>query len=99
MNKETDELFSKMKQIDELTEVEIPSLNIIAQKILLHQQQKRSANVKELILFICVACSLFIGGILLALQTPINLIIIQILGFVAIPLIFIRDKKKIESEW
>lgn len=99
MDKETEELFSPMKQIDELTEVEIPSLNTITQKITLHQHQKRAANVKELILFICVACSLFIGGILLSLQTPINLIFIQVLGFVAIPLIFVRDKKKIESEW
>ncbi|MEH6937745.1 YxlC family protein [Bacillus sp. JJ664] len=99
MSKETDELLSAMKQIDELTEVEIPSLNNITQKITLHQHRKRSSYVKELILFICVACSLFVGAILLSLQTPMNLIVIQLLGFIAIPLIFIRDKKKIESEW
>lgn len=99
MNKETDKLLSSMKQIDELTEVDIPSLNSISQKITMHQQQKRSSYVKELILFICVACSLFIGAILLSLQTPMNLIIIQVLGFIATPLIFMRDKKKIESEW
>ncbi len=99
MNKETDELLSTMKQIDDVTEVHIPSLNTISQKIALHQQQKRASYVKELILFICVACSLFVGAILLSLQTPINLIIIQVLGFIALPLIFMRDKKKIESEW
>lgn len=99
MNKETDELLTSLKQIDEITEVDVPSLNTITQKISLHQNQKRSSYVKELILFICVACSLFVAAILLSLQTPINLILIQVLGFIAIPLIFMRDKKKIESEW
>jgi Family of unknown function (DUF5345) len=99
MDKETKEIVSTLKQFDELTEVQEPSLSTITEKIKLHQEQKKAIFVKELILFICVACSLFVGTILLAFETPFSIILIQGLGFIALPIIFKRDKKKIESEW
>lgn len=98
MNKETEDLISAFKQIDKVTNADIPSLQSINHNIKVHQEQKRAAYMKELILFICVACSLFVGGILLSFQAPVNIIIIQILGFIAVPFILSKDKKKIESE-
>jgi hypothetical protein len=34
----------------------------------------------------------------MALEAPVSIVIIQGLGFIALPIIFKRDKKKIESE-
>ncbi|WP_088069898.1 YxlC family protein [Gottfriedia luciferensis] len=99
MDKEKEGIVSAFKQFDELTDIQEPSLSAITEKIKLHQEQKKASFLKELILFICVACSLFIGTFLLAFEAPISVVIIQGLGFIAFPIIFKRDKKKIESEW
>lgn len=97
MDKE--EIVSAFKQFDELTNIQEPSINAITEKIKSHQEKKKTIFFKELILFVCVACSLFIGALLIALEAPVSIVIIQVLGFIALPVIFKRDKKKIESEW
>ncbi|WP_088012357.1 YxlC family protein [Gottfriedia acidiceleris] len=97
MDKE--EIVSAFKQFDELTNVQEPSISAMTEKIKLHQEKKKTIFLKELIVFICVACSLFIGALLIALKAPVSIVIIQGLGFIALPIIFKRDKKKIESEW
>lgn len=99
MDKETKEIVSAFNQMDRLTDVQVPSLNDIRQKLKIHQEMKIAALIKELILFICVACSIFIGIILLAFETPMSIIAIQAIGFIAFPFIFRRDKKRIEKEW
>lgn len=97
MDKE--EIVSAFKQFDELTNVQEPSISAMTEKIKLHQEKKKTVFLKELIVFICIACSLFIGALLIALEAPVSIVIIQGLGFIALPIIFKRDKKKIESEW
>ncbi|KQL40065.1 hypothetical protein AN960_08900 [Bacillus sp. FJAT-25509] len=97
MDKE--EIVSAFKQFDELTNIQEPSINAITEKIKSHQEKKKTIFLKELIIFICVACSLFIGTLLIALEAPVSIVIIQGLGFIVLPIIFKRDKKKIESEW
>ncbi|UPM54048.1 DUF5345 family protein [Gottfriedia acidiceleris] len=96
MDKE--EIVIALKQFDEITEVYEPSISAITDKIKLHQVKKKTIFLKELIVFICVACSLFIGALLMALEAPVSIVIIQGIGFIALPIIFERDKKKIESE-
>ncbi|MGG0176887.1 DUF5345 family protein [Gottfriedia acidiceleris] len=96
MDKE--EIVSAFKQFDELTNVHVPSISTITEKLSIHQEKKKTIFLKELIVFICVACSLFIGALLIALEAPVSIVIIQGLGFIALPIIFKRDKKKIESE-
>ncbi|PFH85724.1 DUF5345 family protein [Bacillus sp. AFS088145] len=96
MDKE--EIVSAFKQFDEITNINEPSINEITEKIKIHQEKKKTIFLKELIVFICVACSLFIGTLLVALEAPVSIVMIQGLGFIALPIIFKRDKKKIESE-
>ncbi|WP_129689863.1 DUF5345 family protein [Gottfriedia acidiceleris] len=96
MDKE--EIISAFKQFDDLTNVHEPSISAITEKLKCHQKRKKTIFLKELIVFICVACSLFIGALLMALEAPVSIVIIQGLGFIALPIIFKRDKKKIESE-
>ncbi len=96
MDKE--EIVSAFKQFDEITNITEPSINEITEKIKIHQEKKKTIFLKELIVFICVACSLFIGALLIALKAPVSIVIIQGLGFIVLPIIFKRDKKKIESE-
>ncbi|WP_088041457.1 DUF5345 family protein [Bacillus sp. EAC] len=99
MNKKTNEFVSILNQIDDLIDVPEPSISSLTQKIKMHEEQKRAAFFRELILFICVACSLFIGTILVAFETPASIIIIQVIGFIVLPFIFSRDKKKLKKEW
>ncbi|PEC51696.1 DUF5345 family protein [Bacillus sp. AFS096315] len=96
MDKE--EIVKAFKQFDELTNVHEPSISAITEKLNVYQEKKKTINLKELIVFICVACSLFIGALLMALEAPVSIVIIQGLGFIVLPIIFKRDKKKIESE-
>ncbi|PGL71569.1 DUF5345 family protein [Bacillus sp. AFS055030] len=96
MDKE--EIVSAFKQLDELTSVNEPTISEITEKIKFHQEKKKAIFLKELIVFICVACSLFIGALLMALEAPVSIVIIQGLGFIALPIILKRDKKKIEGE-
>ncbi|XRG78571.1 DUF5345 family protein [Rossellomorea sp. GAMAL-10_SWC] len=96
MDKE--EIVSAFKQFDEIANINEPSINEIIEKIKIHQEKKKTIYLKELIVFICVACSLFIGAFLVALEAPVSIVIIQGLGFIVLPIIFKRDKKKIESE-
>jgi|GEM_PF-3604840 len=96
MDKE--EIVSAFKQFDELTNIHEPSISEITEKLNVHQEKKKTIFLKELVVFICVACSLFIGALLMALEAPVSIVIIQSLGFIALPIIFKRDKKKIESE-
>ncbi|QKE74196.1 YxlC family protein [Arthrobacter citreus] len=97
MDKE--EIVSALKQFDELVDIHEPSINSITEKLQLHQEKKKTIFFKELVLFICVACSLFASILLIALKVPVSIVIFQGLGFIALPIIFKRDKKKIESEW